>query len=522
MTGRQQGAPQRVSTRSGRRSGRTILGVAAGLLILSLAANVWLALRCSSPPALMPLDVIGDVERVVVLPSPDDEIGKVRAVVKGRTYTAMRVSDVLSLAGAVDPHRLTFIGYDGRMAGIWIDGDPGDSYFALAGQGLQFVSDAYPINTWVRNIRSVIVEGSGPVRFRVTSAEGDLAALTPGELLLSDYTVATRVEGGASMESGGEVREGMVLARHKLLDLYRLAGVDPGSGLLAVGTDGSMLNAAGGRIAVGANHVYLHHPGAVRSQPLAGVVVDPPVVRVTDLYGEALDLVAEGRRVLAVMIDGIGHIQFAAAVEQGIVPTLASGDAVTALTVYPPITPVATAAMLTGRTPDQTGVRNRGSRQIQAPTVFDRLREAGKRGVFIQGSVSSLDLGEELILNPDRNADGSTDDEVFERTLEEMKSGPDFIFVHFKSTDYAGHEHGPLAPETMARLAEVDGYLAALLSLWDGPAIVLSDHGMRMSEDGGVHGELRHEEMFVPYIRFMDGRQHDPAGSSGSREGSPR
>ncbi len=502
------GPPQGAGTMTGARSGRAILAVAAGLLILSLAANVWLALRSSSsPPLFMPLEVIGDVERVVVLSSLDEEIGKVRAVVRDRTYTAVRVSDVLSLAGAVDPHRLTFIGDDGRMAGIMIDGDPGDGHFALVGQGLQFVSESHPINTWVKNIRSVIVEGAGPGRFRVISEEGDLAALTPGELLLSDYTVATRVEGGASMESGGEVRQGMVFDRHKLLDLYRLAGVDPGSPLLAVGTDGSMLNAAGGRLAVGRNHVYLNHPGAGRSVPLAGVVVDPPGVRVTDLFGEALDLVAEGRRVLAVMIDGIGHLQFAAAVEQGIVPAMASGDAVTALTVYPPITPVATAAMLTGRTPDQTGVQSRGSRQIQAPTVFDRLREAGKRGVFIQGSVSTLDLGEELILNPDRNADGSTDDEVFERALEEMKSRPDFVFVHFKSTDYAGHEHGPLAPETMARLAEVDGYLAALLSRWDGPAIVLSDHGMRMGEDGGVHGELRHEDMFVPYVRFMKGRR---------------
>lgn len=507
---------------TGARPGGAILGVAAGLLALSLAANVWLALRSSPPPVFLPLEVIGDVERVVVLSSPDEEVGKVRAVVRGRTFTALRVSDVLNLAGAVDPHRLTFIGDDGRMAGIGIDGDPADSYFALAGGGLQFVSESYPINTWVKNIRSVIVEGAGPVRFRVTSAEGDLAVFTPGELLLSDYTVATRIERGASMESGGEVREGMVLGRHKLIDLYRLAGVDPGLPLLAVGTDGSMLNTAGGRLAVGANHVYLHHPGAGRSLPLAGVVVDPPLVRVTDLFGEALDLVDEGRRVLAVMIDGIGHTQFAAAVEQGIVPAMAWGDAVTALTVYPPITPVATASILTGRTPDQTGVQSRGGRQIQAPTLFDRLRESGRRGLFIQGSVSTLDLGEELILNPDRNADGSADDEIFERAVEEMKTAPDFIFVHFKSTDYAGHEHGPLAPETMARLAEVDGYLAGLLSRWDGPAIVLSDHGMRLTGDGGVHGELRHEDMFVPYIRFMDGTRRDPAVSSGGREGVAR
>lgn len=506
---------------AGRRIG-AVPWMLAGLLILSLCANALLALRCTPGATPLSLEVIGDVERVVVLPSDELGLRRVRTVVRDRTFTALRISDVLSRAGAVNPHRLILIGDDGRMAGITVPADHGEGYLAFVGQGLQFVSGDYPISTWVKDIRSVIVQGGGPGGFRVMSDAGDMAVYTPGELLASGYTVATHVEGSASMESGGCVRGGDVLGRHKYLDLYTQAGIDPRSRLLAVGMDGSMLNAAGGRLVLGGNHVCLHHRGAGRSGPLAGVVVDPPGARVTDLSGEVLDLVADGRRVLAVMIDGIGHIQFAAAQEQGIVPVMASGEKSTALTVYPPITPVATAAMLTGRTPDRSGVQSRGDRRIQAPTVFDRLREAGKRGLYIQGSVSSLDLGEELILNSDRNGDGSTDDEILERALEEMKSRPDFVFVHFKSTDYAGHEYGPLAQETMERLAVVDGYLSVLLASWDGPAIVLSDHGMRMSEERGVHGELRHEDMFVPYIRFVDGRRHDPAGSSVGLAGSTR
>lgn len=481
-------------------SKRMIIWGALSILIAAGFVIAWSNWGCQAALELT-LELIGDVERTVTLPGPD-QLCLERVSVNGRSYSGVPVSQMLEHAGAAEPTRLTFVGDDSHMASIEIDGDLGSSYFAVVGSGWQFVSSKYPVNTWTKNIRTVVVEGSGPRIFRVISDEGDLAVLTPGEIIANDHLLITRSESDVSRELDGVVFRGNVLGMHRVVDFPSLLGVDHDSAVLAAGADGSLLQAAGGKLGLGQNYVYLYIPGLRREVELVGLAVDPPGGRVTDLYHEALELISDGHRVMAIMVDGMSHIQFHQLRAQGMIPNMASGEMSLALTVYPSITPVATAAMLTGKTPDQNGVKSRQDRQIQVPTIFDDLRDRGKHGFFVQGSIASLALGDELVMNTDRDGDGLIDDDVLESALSLVEDNPHFIFVHFKSTDDSGHAYGPLADETLDQFAVVDEFIGQLLEAWSGPVIILSDHGMHPTHDGGNHGEFRYEDMYVPYIRF--------------------
>lgn len=65
---------------------------------------------------------------------------------------------------------------------------------------------------------------------------------------------------------------------------------------------------------------------------------------------------------------------------------------------------------------------------------------------------------------------------------------PRFVTLYFDTVDTAGHEFGPVAPETMAAVAEVDERIGALVEELDAlgqPAniVVVSDHGLAETND---------------------------------------
>jgi hypothetical protein len=59
----------------------------------------------------------------------------------------------------------------------------------------------------------------------------------------------------------------------------------------------------------------------------------------------------------------------------------------------------------------------------------------------------------------------------------------------------------------MLTIAETDRYLEELITSWDGMVIVAVDHGMHSTLDGGGHGLLRYEDMFVPYFILEGGKR---------------
>lgn len=263
------------------------------------------------------------------------------------------------------------------------------------------------------------------------------------------------------------------------------------------------------------------------SFPVARLEVTPPAllsraaVRITDVaptVAAALGLAAPARasgralgvpragHVLLVILDGLGFLRYGEAQAEGLTPHLAAlGEPQVGLTAYPPVTTVATAALLTGATPAENGVEQRGIRRTEAETILDVVAGAGRRAVAIEGESLSFNLrAADTRLSGDRDGNGRTDDNVLANALAVVQAGmPDLLLVHWHGVDDAGHTYGPGAAEERARIAEVDQAVGTLLAALppDVMVIVIADHGMHaVAEAGrlGNHGHLLAPDMFIP------------------------
>jgi hypothetical protein len=215
---------------------------------------------------------------------------------------------------------------------------------------------------------------------------------------------------------------------------------------------------------------------------------------------------AQADHVLLLFLDGLGYQRFVRAREEGLVPTLAGWpEPLVGLTVYPPVTSVATAALLTGAPPDVNGVDERGIRKTGVQTLLDAVASAGRRTIAVEGSNLAFNLpNAEIRLSGDRDGNGSTDDNVLANALSALDQGmPDLLFVHFHGIDDAGHTYGPASPEEAAEIRVVDAALGQILERLPSGTLVIAfaDHGMHPVDDDsekGDHGRLTASNVFIP------------------------
>lgn len=101
-----------------------------------------------------------------------------------------------------------------------------------------------------------------------------------------------------------------------------------------------------------------------------GIVENPPAVSITSIREMVMEAVDNNDKVLILYIDGLGYELYEKAANGGYIPYLASlGKASKALTVYPPITDVTFASMVTGETPKHTGIHSREKKPVLADTM---------------------------------------------------------------------------------------------------------------------------------------------------------
>jgi len=210
--------------------------------------------------------------------------------------------------------------------------------------------------------------------------------------------------------------------------------------------------------------------------------------------------------VLLLFLDGFGYVRYSEALVAGLIPNLAAlGEPLVGLTVYPPCTSVASAAVLTGAPPQANGVDQRGIRKTETETLFDVATEAGLGVVAVEGDALAFNLrNAEMTLSGDRDGNGSTDDNVLANALAVLEEGmPDLFWVHFHGIDDAGHTYGPGAPEEQAAIQGVDDAVGQLLQAVPAKTLIIifADHGMhQVEEEGrlGNHGHLIERDMFIP------------------------
>jgi predicted AlkP superfamily pyrophosphatase or phosphodiesterase len=228
----------------------------------------------------------------------------------------------------------------------------------------------------------------------------------------------------------------------------------------------------------------------------------PPPAQAT---GQALEA-SPASHVLLLFLDGFGYVRYAEARDAGLIPNLAAlGEPLVGLTVYPPSTNVASAALLTGAPPAVNGVDQRGIRKTEAETLFDVVNAAGRQVVAVEGEALAFNLrNARMQLSGDRDGNGSTDDNVLANALAVLNEGmPDLFYVHFHGIDDAGHTYGPGTPEEEAVIREVDAAVGQLLAALpaDTLIVIFADHGMhRVEEEGrlGNHEHLIERDMFIP------------------------
>ncbi len=472
-----------------------------GFVLLALAILILLAAPgCGTEMIVYPLTVIGDVQQVIEY---DCSADLKPTMIGGTKHWAVALADVLDKAGAEDLHKLTFIGIDDHSATVEVADLTGSFLGWDDNKGWYFVSESYPINTHIKQIRQIIVQCENASGLAMIGIERNYQTITAGTFLSESHHLYIHEEGSTAREYEGSTYRGSSMSRHIVRPVNELV---PGSAKVvkAVAKDGSIHNLSRDNyIEAWGNSFYLNRFDHSTRIALTGIIIDPPERMITDLYEDVLNLIDQNKQVLVVMLDGFSYQLYEKAVQEHLAPNLLAGANVEkAMSVFPPITPCGLAAMLTGQLPALNGIGSRDDRVLAIPCLLDALTERGKTGLIITGTVFPLQLEGEVILNADINSNQSSDDEVLVQALACLNEGYDLIFVHFKDLDRSGHTYGPLAEQTCRTLMKLDKYLRELYTAWPGSRILLTDHGMHQTNEGGHHGQFRYEDLIVPYIIY--------------------
>ncbi|MBG0786219.1 MAG: alkaline phosphatase family protein, partial [Anaerolineaceae bacterium] len=214
-------------------------------------------------------------------------------------------------------------------------------------------------------------------------------------------------------------------------------------------------------------------------------------------------LTTTAQQVVIILTDGTQYDKLLSMIATGDLPFFASQDEINCgISVYPPITTSASAALFTSTIAAYNGVYGYGYRSTELTTLFDVVTDNEKMAIAVEGASLPFNLrNAEVILSGDRDNNGYSDDNVYLNAMEVIQNNlPHLLYIHFHEIDDMGHEHGENSPEYEAALVRVDGYIADIVDMLpsDTLIIILADHGMHTTADGGNHGTLTAADMLIP------------------------
>ncbi len=476
------------------------------LALVSCIAILFSGCAKEDTPPLMGanLTITGDVEKEIIINS-----------YKG--YDAVKIQegeqerDVIPLlplleeAGLTGQDNVIFLSSpDGALAGIPCREIDEECWLRLSSEfGWEFISLNHPRQVGIKFMDYIVIAAQEPgnkapcLRF---IEEGEEKTLTYGQLFAMD-SISRLVFEGQAMK--GDYSAG-VYRRRNLVPVGRFftkAIEDRYQKGLAYFADGSQeeISWQGFLEWRGSSADYIGPDSKSRKKDIIGIWAGAPVLAVTDLAPKALSSLVNNR-VLIILLDGLSYYDLK------IIKPAFLGEKTTmaARTVMPSITPVALASIVTGEYPDKTGVKSRDDRELHLEDMFVAAEYMGKTAAMIGGSTQVINVGIGQILNPDLNGNDSTDDEVFIAAVEELKAGRDLTFVHFHGYDDVAHTYGPLSPQALQKMIELDGYIEQLCMSFAGKVYIIADHGQHATSGDklGDHGEFRALDMTVPWVEF--------------------
>lgn len=479
-----------------KRKGTSVL---TALLLCALAL-----LGALNPPrahasGLPSLVVTGDVVREVVLTGCEGW-ETVKIEYRGAVYDGVPLLSVLAQAEVCGEQvQILLAAHDGVVAALSLDEITQDCcLFWHPENRWQFTAPDHPPQARVKDLEYVVVIGTGPEVPGVRIIHGlEESTVTYGTLFTADALQRLIKE--------GEARRGdcsvTAFTKRSLIPLGQFVGGAELPAALAYFADGSQLEVPldGFLEWRGRSGDYLGPDGRTRRPDLKGLWLDPPELSVTQLLPAALQALETGR-VLIVLLDGLGYYELI----QVQPPFLGSKQVQRARTVFPSITPVALASLLTGELPPRHGITARGQRELQVPDLFARAAELGKDSVMVEGTTKVVNTSISPVLNADLDGDGTTDGEIFRAAQEELARGADLVFVHFHGYDDVAHSCGPFSPEAAAKLLELDAYVEDLCQGFTGTVFVLADHGQHPAAGDklGDHGQFSLLDLTIPWLKW--------------------
>ncbi len=223
---------------------------------------------------------------------------------------------------------------------------------------------------------------------------------------------------------------------------------------------------------------------------------------------------APARRVVIVSIDGLRPDAILLAPMPNLVGLMQSGAfSLGAQTVFPSVTLVAHASMLTGMCPSKHGVDwndylpERG--YAQGTDLFDIAHEAGLRTEMHVGKQKLSQITEPSSLDNFVYVN-DRDSVLIDRLIADFPQDFGVLFIHLAATDGMGHAYGWMSPEQLSVIRQADEALGRLLSELDTRnlrgetlIIVTADHG----GNGQGHGSDSRENMTIPWVAAGPGIQ---------------
>lgn len=417
---------------------------------------------------------------------------------------AMRIETTVllyTLGLRSDHNKVYLIGQDGFMVGL--NGlTLQDTYIAYNhDSGWMFISDKHPVNSGIKQmVELVVVSEDGLEDFNII-AEGSNHFYSFGDMRLM-MTDLVQVTDGISKLGDIEI------------DVMKIKSVVPVRDLVSEDVPVMIATVNGALIYEYGNPGYLEFSqGNIRYhtedmlttyQNVIGIMENPPSASIKDHYQDVQHYLDRGIRVLSIYVDGFSYRQYEALLNDEGADYMDSLSHVVPATVgYMPVTNVGFATMLTGVDPSVHGIHDRSFRQPAVATIFDYCNDQGISNGLIEGNAQILALNTDTTLNIDANENGTIDDEIHESALMNLHQY-DYMMVHYHSVDDFGHDNGEMSDDTMSQLKMIDGYIEELVSQWDGKVIILADHGMHSTQEGGSHGAFRVEDFVVPYV-ILDG-----------------
>lgn len=481
--------------------------------LLVLIVSLLFITACSSQDVLINDDfsIVGDVVNSFSFLSLEGELEAIQLEYNEKDVIAYEINNLLELANPrIDDYDVILISDD--YFSVRLEGDSLDNTFFVYDENDKwvYISKNHPKISKVKNINEIIVVSNLDNFEQGLNIVYDNKTINRsiGNIYASGYMLTPIVDGNTSKTvDGNEYR----------IDLMKYKKMIPLENIINTKSEAEIILLA----SFNGEYEYLHNKDLYVSlegnmisiydknkealyENVVGIMLNPPEMSNLEIFDMVTSYLNDDQQVLVILVDGLSYSQYEEYIVKNKELFMSSIETVyKSTTVYRPVTNTGFSTIITGEKPIIHGVLDRSFRDVKSQTIFEYANEINKSSVLIEGDINILDLDVETMLNLDESKDGFNEDEIYASAMSNLDK--DFVFVHFHSVDNAGHSYGPFGVETLSRIDMVDSYIEELSNSWSGKVLIVADHGMHETVEGGSHGQFRAEDIYVP-ILVTDGR----------------